>query len=128
MKELYAANKICQEIEKLDAEILTVEKLLNKTLNEEVTIKLEALVEEITNTKVEKETSEDYGSHIMFMEMLRVRYSSKTEDSNKNNSKFKSSVSTLEFVTMFSALLKVKLEKRNALIEEFNQLSIKLKI
>ncbi len=128
MKELYAANKICQEIEKLDAEILTVEKLLNKTLNEEVTIKLEALVEEITNTKVEKETSEDYGSHIMFMEMLRGRYSSKTEDSNKNNSKFKSSVSTLEFVTMFSALLKVKLENRNALIEEFNQLSIKLKI
>lgn len=129
MKELFRAKEIHQEIIGLDKEIIKLESNLDKIINEN----LDGRIELTVNLKKDKKLKMDEDGSIVQEDSFRITFGSiaylqsgNKEDDTKE--KFITDLSESELILMFATLLRHKQDTRKKLINEFNDLSIKLKI
>ena len=122
MKELFKAKELHEEIIKVDKHILKLEKLLDDSANNNLSVKLKVrlLKEKVEEIKSSNEEEESIFSAFM--------YRSNSKSKNKKEWDFENKLSSTEFLIMFSSLLRYKQESRDKLINQFNKLSLKLKI
>ena len=128
MKELFKAQKIHQKIILLDEVIIKIESNLDNIIKNNLDGKVELT---INLDKVKKLELDEDGSIVTKDKPNMGWYftaESATEEKDNTKEKFNSILSEVELVIMFASLLRHKQEERNQLINDFNKLSLKVKI
>lgn len=130
MKELFKAQKIHQEIITLDKEIIKLESNLDKIIEEKCDGSVELIINlnETEKLKLDEDGSIVQQSESMFGRFNLIGFDNSFDKKDENKEKFNSNLSETELILMFATLLRYKQDKRKSLINEFNKLSLKLKI
>ena len=125
MKELLKAEKIHKEIVIVDKEIVKLEKILDSVVRDNITVKVKARML-VKDKKVEKK--EDSSECNVGVIAYTFSFGGSGSSSDKKEWDLNDTLTSTEFVIMYVRLLDYKKELRKSLIQDFNKLSLKLKI
>ena len=128
MKQLLKAKELHQEIITLDEEIMFLEKSIDNVINNDLEVQNNFTIIEKKTEKLELDEDGSIKKSNSESLMDYIYASHRYESTTENSFDFDKKISPSEFIIMYGGLLNYKNNLRKKVINEFNELHLKLKI